>query len=385
MKAINFIHFLKNLFHINKNRYEYKNKNNQKWVYISYIPRVYYKKKDSPWFFRHQNRREALVIGEVFKKLGYNYTMATYNKKEECSDRKYDLIFGLEPNFVTMAQRNPQALKIFYATEAFSEFQSQAVKTRTDEFNRTHQVNLSYSRSKPYNQSYDLSDAIFQIGTQITIETYPEKYRKKITLINQSSNNLNSITPEQKHSSFKRNEFIWLGSDGSLLKGLDLVLDFFLKNPQLKLHIAGKVDEDFLAYYKPLLEKAPNIKFYGFLDLQGEIFKEIIKKITFNIFPSASEGGCPGSVIALMYEGVIPVVSKWGSFEDISDHGYMLEDLSMNSIEKAIHWTNSLSDEHIKDLITRNMQYARSRWNLEGFKVSFENSLKQFLQQNKVV
>ncbi len=63
MQGKYFIRTLKNLFHINKDRYVYKDKKNRKWAYISYIPRVYYKKKNSSWFDKHQNRREALVIG----------------------------------------------------------------------------------------------------------------------------------------------------------------------------------------------------------------------------------------------------------------------------------------------------------------------------------
>jgi hypothetical protein len=58
----------------------------------------------------HQNKREALVIGDIFYSLGYNVKIALFNAPEECDTRKYDIIFGLEPNFVTMSQRNPQAL-----------------------------------------------------------------------------------------------------------------------------------------------------------------------------------------------------------------------------------------------------------------------------------
>ena len=54
----------------------------------------------------HQNKREALVIGDIFYSLGYNVKIALFNAPEECDTRKYDIIFGLEPNFVTMSQRN---------------------------------------------------------------------------------------------------------------------------------------------------------------------------------------------------------------------------------------------------------------------------------------
>ena len=65
----------------------------------------------------HQNKREALIIGKIFYSLGYNVKVARCNAPKECDDRHYDIIFGLDPNFVTMSQKNPQALKIYYATQ----------------------------------------------------------------------------------------------------------------------------------------------------------------------------------------------------------------------------------------------------------------------------
>ena len=57
---------------------------------------------------------------------------------KECDDRHYDIIFGLDPNFVTMSQKNPQALKIYYATGAYWKHQYSIVKNRIDSFNKKH-------------------------------------------------------------------------------------------------------------------------------------------------------------------------------------------------------------------------------------------------------
>jgi hypothetical protein len=368
--------FFKDLLNINKNRYEYKNNNNKKWAYISYIPRVYYKKKDSPWFLRHQNRREAIEIGKVFMELGYNFVMTTYNRSEECDNRKYDIIFGLEPNFVTMAKRNPNAIKIFYATEAYSPYQAKAVRDRTDQFNLKHNVKLKYSRTKEKHESHILANYILQIGTKSTLSTYPEELQEKIHLINQSSNNVNSIDIDEKLNLYNRKEFIWLGSDGSILKGLDLILDYFIDNQDLSIHVIGKIDDDFLEFYKPRIINCPNIHIHGFLDLQSEKFKNIVNKVTFTIFPSASEG-CPGSTIALMYEGVIPIVSKVASFEDIDQWGYVINELSEEGVKNAILWAKNLSDSSIRDMIANNISYSRKRWNLDNFKVEFYNYIQE--------
>lgn len=40
----------------------------------------------------HQNKREALIIGEIFYSLGYNVKIARCNAPKECDDRHYDII-----------------------------------------------------------------------------------------------------------------------------------------------------------------------------------------------------------------------------------------------------------------------------------------------------
>ena len=58
-----------NLFKKNKDQYTLYSLLNRKWAYISYIPEVYYHKKDKVYMRTHQNKREALIIGEIFYSL----------------------------------------------------------------------------------------------------------------------------------------------------------------------------------------------------------------------------------------------------------------------------------------------------------------------------
>ena len=366
---------VKTLLRLNKDRYVYKDCNNKKWAYISYIPRVYYKKKVSPWFDRHQNRKEALIIGEVFRHLGYNYVMATYNKILECDHRKYDIIFGEGPCFSLMAQRNQQALKIYYATTAYPGYQNKMVRLRTDEFNRSHNAHLSYSRMAD-SAIDDLSvDGILQIGSRVTIETYPPKFREKITLINQSSNLLHSVNLESKLRLYDRTQFVWMGSTGSLLKGLDTVLDFFISHPEYRLHVIGMMDADFSEYYLPLLKETSNITLWGFQQVNSEEFANILRNVTFCIYPSASEG-CPGAVITLMKMGIIPLVSEVASFDGIESCGFVLDDISVPSVSSAVEWSQKLTNEEIEKHIQLCISLAEKKWNLLNFKKEFEIYLK---------
>lgn len=371
------IRFVKTLFHLNKDRYVYKKAGNKKWAYISYVPRVYYKKKDSPWFDKHQNRREALVIGEIFKRLGYNYVMATYNKTMECDKRKYDVIFGEGPCFALMSRRNPTALKIYYATTAYPKHQNAMVRLRTDSFNAKHGTRLAYSRLADSDIDNLPIDAILQIGSSVTVTTYPMSLRGRISLINQSSNLKRTVDLAKKTASYNRTHFVWMGSTGTLLKGLDLVLDYFMQHPEYHLHVVGMMDADFEAYYAPLLQGRSNITLWGFQLVNSDDFAEIMREVSFCLYPSASEGGCPGAVISLMKMGIIPLVSRWASFDGIEACGYVMDELSDSSVAAAVEWSQALSDSEVKERMERCVSLAESKWNL----LNFERELEEYLRK----
>lgn len=369
------------LFKKNKKHYTLYSLWNRKWAYISYIPDVYYNKKNTSYMLSHQNKREALIIGKIFYSLGYNVKVALFNALEECDNRHYDIIFGLEPNFVTMSQRNPQALKIYYATGAYWVHQYTMVKERTDFFNKAHGVHLPYSRLATSHDSCDIADVIFQIGSSYTIQTYPSKLQNKIRIINQSSNFTQECDLEYKLQHVSKKDFLWFGSSGSILKGLDLVLEYFIEHPEYNLHVVGPIDKEFMDYYQEQISLWPNIHFYGFLNTNSEQFIHLAYLCSFNIFPTGSEG-CPGSVITLMQMGVIPIVSKWGAIDKIDYYGYLLPELSTDAIDMAVKWASALPKDKLHKLIEENISYSKQTWNLERFENELRSELEEAIKTN---
>lgn len=367
------------LFSKNKDRYTLYSLLNRKWAYISYIPEVYYHQKDKAYMHTHQNKREALIIGRIFHSLGYNVKVACFNAPTECDDRKYEIIFGLEPNFVTMSKKNPQALKIYYATGAYWKHQNSMIKSRTDLFNKKHEAHLPYIRLVDAHDSCETADVIFQIGSSFTIRTYPPKLQHKIKLINQSSNFSQACDLQYKLQAVSRKDFLWFGSSGSVLKGMDLVLEYFLSHPQYNLHIIGPTDDGFIDHYKQQIENCSNITLYGFLDTNSQLFMDLAYLCSFNIFPSGSEG-CPGSVISMMQMGVIPITSQWGAVEQIEDYGYLLTDLSVEAIDNGIKWATTLPQEEFHKLIKENISYSTHTWNLKQFENEFSTALKECIK-----
>ena len=346
-------------------------------VLVSYLPTPFYKKGNEKYFSYHQNRRESIIIAKIFHELGYSVTVRHF-RKLTVFRKRYDIIFGLEPNFVRESLYNPNALKIYYATGTYYQFQNKLIKERTDQFNKKNNTAVPYYRLVAQHVSAEISDYIFQIGTMNTLLTYPASLRSKIRLLDQSCEDFNNFQVSKKIELLNKNTFIWFGSGGSILKGLDLVIDYFYENHNLKLHIVGPIDKEVYHFYKNKLLYTNNIKYHGFLNIHSIEFQTIVNQSTFLIFPSASEGS-PGSVINLKKLGIIPVVSKIAAVDSIKELGVVIEDLTINGIAQAVKEALSYTDEQLIQLIYANISYANTKYNLQQFERKFKAAAKSTL------
>lgn len=349
-------------------------KRNTKKIFISYLSEPFYKINDICYLNAHQNRRETLVMARVFEEMNYSFKFVRLDKPL-LNIGRYDIIFGVEPNFINACNHNPTSIKIYYATGAYYEHQNNMIRLRTDTFNRNKSVQISYSRLVMPHNSCEIADFIIQIGSDVTINTYPEKYRNKIIKIRQSCHDFtldtDYLSRKKKSTSFV--DFVWMGSKGSILKGLDIVVDFFLEHATYNLHIIGEIDSDVRSYYDEKIQNASNIRYYGFLDLDSDLFMSIAMTSIAVLMPSASEG-CPGAVINLMKLGCIPIVSKYAAVDDIEDLGYLIEDFSVDALEKSINKLFDLSVDAALKKIEDNYMFANSNYNLDIFRNDFRNA-----------
>lgn len=351
-------------------------------AFVSYLPNVYGREDDLGYMLWHQNRREQLVIGRVLHEMGYEVKVGLWSDPACVDNRSYDLIFGMGPTFEEVCRRNPSALKIYYATGAHPDFHKVAVETRAKDFNRRHNTNIVPERSVGTESSsvVEFSEAVFQIGTSFTLETYPEQFREKVQLINQSSNFIGECDLSKKKACVSQKNFLWIGSGGSILKGLDLLIDYFSRHPEFNLYVVGNVDRELKNIYKNTLKGSKNIFLFGFLNTQTEKFRKICYRCGFLVFPSCTEG-CPGSVITAMRMGCVPIVSRPASFEEINDYGFLLDELTYEKIEQGVNWATSLSIEKFQYLISKNIVYSQTRWNLERFEKEIFSAFSSTIQK----
>ena len=351
-----------------------KCKGSKKWAYVSYIPEVFYKQWDEGYMRGHQSRQEMVEMVSIFNHLGYNVFVSSCNYTV-LPNRNFDVIFGVEPTFVAACKKYPKAMKIYYATGAYWGHQNGMIKKRTDEFNLKHKCKSPYCRLVNVYNHLDLCDKILQIGSKYTVETYPEEYRDKITLIHQS-NTLNGV--EVSNITYaKENEYVWIGGGGSILKGLDLVLDYFITQPDKHLHVVGTIEDDVVeAYGKEIKD---NITFHGYMNLFSNEFKEVVSKCNAIVYPSCTEAGMPGSVINAMYYGLIPIVSRWAAMEEINELGAIIEDLTTESIANAIDNIEKIEEVKLEEMKNSCHYFAKDTFNLERFSGEFKENISKMI------
>jgi glycosyltransferase involved in cell wall biosynthesis len=347
-----------------------RRKQNARWAYISYIPEAIV--RNDPEFLNfHQNTREMKVIADCFLNHGFNIVVQHYQSKIVPPPHEYDIIFGLEPNFVLCAEKHPDAKTVYYATGAYVGYANRSIVQRTSQFNSRYGTDIPPRRLAMDDGSAGKSDCILQIGTANTIETYPEAIQPKIRLIHQSSNLLSN---DFRRTGFKKTKFLWLGSSGSILKGVDLVIEAFLRHPELEIDIVGPVENEVKAVYARQLHNTSNIRFHGYVDVNSHRFMNIVSDTAFLIYPSVTEGGFPGAVIAGMKLGLVPLVSKIAAPECIESCGYQLNDISLHSIEQALQWSQNLSENQIKERSDAVVQYS-TLFSIERFGQEFNRFL----------
>jgi len=318
-----------------------------------------------------------LLIADLFTELGFNIDVIRFNKKIDANNFKnYDLIFGLEPNFEKVCKKNPKAKKIYYATGAYYKHQNYVIKNRTDKFNNKHNVHLEYKRLIREHNSVRLADKIIQIGNKHTIETYPEKFRDKIFLIRQTGHEFEDFDLEKKTNKFSSKNYLWFAGKGNILKGLDLVIEFFLKNDNLNLFIVGDLDKSFKKYYFNQIKKANNIFYKGFLTINSDELMDLAYKCSFVVLPSSSEGGVPGSIINMMKLGLIPIVSKYASCVNKNAAEIIINDISIEGLKEAIYKSQSFNENELIKGFKTNHKFANENFNEDTFKNDFKKVLK---------
>jgi len=315
----------------------------------------------------HQNFPQILEIAKALGEFRYDVDVINYFDRSVRLRKKYDLVVDIHPglNPVYRGAMSPSCVRIAYLTGSNPTFTNRAERERLEALWRRRSVRLKPRRyAKPFRkEEIESFDAVLLIANGHNFRTYDEFSLKNAYLIPNTGYGFLGWDDFSKKS---MSDFLFLASLGQVHKGLDLLLEVFSGNPEIRLHVCSpfRHERDFCRAYKKELFRSGNIFPVGFLDISGERFREIADRCSYLVMPSCAEG-ISGSVLTAMSAGLIPIVSRECGFEE--DEVHTLNSHDLRDIEENLLSFSRRSREWVEMEGRRVMRLASGKYGPDRF------------------
>jgi glycosyltransferase involved in cell wall biosynthesis len=354
---------------------------------VSYLPLPLV---GDPALFRgHSNVWESSEIVRIFNRLGYAVDLIAWDDTSFVPAAPYDVVFDIHRNLARYSSKKTKT--IFHMTGSNPEFSNRAEQVRLNDLRQRRGVPISARRVVAacdlpvLEENMARADLITLIGNDVTAATFPENIQPKIRQVIATGAWLPTAL-ENSPLNDRPSEFLWFNGGGAVHKGLDLVLEVFAKHPELTLHIVGPYlkERDFVSAYRTELFKTPNIISHGFIFPADRRFLEITSRVRAFINPSCSEG-ISTAVITCMQSGMVPIISKNCGISLPVQGGILLEDCSVEMIEKGVLSMVSEGHEAWRSMAEKARRFARENYSRNVFSRVMEKAIVSVLSRKSLL
>jgi glycosyltransferase involved in cell wall biosynthesis len=360
----------------------FKIANRKKRALVSYVtkPLRFKLPFNNSKVYNFSNAGIAINIVRALKDLNYAVDVIDWDDESFVPTKHYDLFIGHGGcNFERIAHHlSSDTVKIYFATGMYWKKSNEAEEERLKSFEKRHDIRLSYERKVIYSEEYAnrTADGIICLGNQ-TIKDSFSGFPLLINL-NIAAYSDNRYEAVKKDFAFSKDKFLFFSGQGSVHKGLDLLLEAF-SGADAHLYICHAVRQEFFKIYKHELNNLPNIHFIGGISLRSEKFYNLIDTCAFIIHPSCAEGQ-PGSVIDCMHQGLIPVVSRETGI-DVDDFGIELKSCSVEEIIKIVRDLSQRSSEWCEEMSRRTRKAAIAKFSEKVFLHNMKEAIQHIIAQ----
>lgn len=314
-------------------------------VYVMHVIPYYVagQLETAPMLNEHSMYWETVEMVRQLNTRGYIVDFYDVFCPEPIAWEKYEVAFVQSER---LAECPPTAAvkKVFYCTENYWAFQNLAEMNRIHAFHARTGIWMRPERQTRVSFSDEHADYITLLGTPFQQTLYhprPQRHYLDISVAKQPDY-------EPKYITAARSNYLWMGSGGALLKGLDLAVEAFAQMPEATLYIAGNIEKEtrLWQWLKTMLDRHSNLQYLGWMDVDSGTFAKIANNCIGQVYPSASEGG--GGVVAqLLHYGLIPVVTETATVR-AAGRGLGVE---IKSQDPAIIVTEIV--QHVRALLTQ--------------------------------
>jgi len=324
-----------------------------------------------------------MLMVRALNGLGYAVDLVSHSDAGWLPHRSYDLFVGHGgTNFSRIGRRLPASTpRIYFSTGIeWREFN----RRETERFHRlSARRGLVLPRDRQIHASEEgaLTDAdgIICLGNTGAVSTY--NAHPVVVGLDNSVRETAWRRWEEKDFAAGRRRYLFFSGDGSVHKGLDLLLEA-ASNAPVELHVCHRVDETFAAAYARELS-GPNIHVHGFLRERSARFLELALACNWVITASCAEGQ-PGSILECMAHGMVPVLPLEANI-DYEDFAAPISARSPESIVEAMRALSVMAPEECKRRAGRAAEVARQRYAEAVFERRFAEAVRHIVEKGAAV
>ena len=332
-----------------------------------------------PHIQTHAMYWEAAEMVRVLVESGYVVDFIDCFKPTPAIDwEKYSLVID-ERNNLIQAPKTKGQVTAYYCTGLPWSFHNASELKRIEAFHQRNHIWLDQRRFIYPNFSDKVADYFFYFANPEWNELFsgnaqPQEITTTVTFVPES-------IPEMKN----RREFMWIGSNGAIHKGLDLAVEAFRDLPGIRFHIFGSIEDDslFFKWLKREMELNTNIIFHGTAQFSDPAFLEIAHRCVGHIFPSCSEGG-PGSVAQTSYFGMVPIVTRTANARSAAlGHCINSDDptIIIQEIRTHVKHLLDLSEQELKHKREQLIDFSRRFHSREAYANYFKAFVKRIQEE----
>lgn len=344
----------------------------------------------------HTNYWETRQIARTFLELGYRVDVVHWTNDAFVPEKPYDVALDVRRLLPAWAPHLPEhCVRIFHGETSHAAFNDAAAARRHRDLEERRGVHLPFRKAIGGAPSFDVADAATVLGDETTLDTYRaqlEKARPESTGREDLPIVPVKISAPIGYPRFERDfgegdescrrRFLWLGSEGLVHKGLDLVLEAFSGLPDFHLTVCGPISREraFERVYWRELYETPNVETVGWIDVTSEDFERLASRTLGLVYPSAAEGQC-GSVVTCLHSGLVPVVSDRTGVPVDESFGIVLPDPSVESIRRAVRELSERSAAELESMSDAARAYARENHTKETFARVYREAIEEILER----
>ena len=337
---------------------------------------------DAPAPVGHNNIGEARAMRETLLGLGFAVDVISRERTRFRPRHRYDLFVGTRQNFARIAATlNPDCIRVAHLDTAHWLVNNAAVFDRELALRDRRGVAIDSHKFIQINRAIETADYATLLGNDFDFDSYAFAGKPVFQVPNPSA--VTYPWPEGKDFAAASGRFLWIGSQGLVHKGLDLVLEAFARMPDLHLTVCGPIREDraFEAAYRRELHATPNIETLGWVDIASPAFADLCRRTAALVYPSAAEACC-GTVVNSMQAGLIPIVSVGAGVDVDPDFGMVLDELSVEAVGQAARSLAARPPADLAAMARRAWTVARDTYTVETYRAVFGAAIERIVGEH---